>query len=66
MALAGVVEEIQARQGYHLERHEPFQEDMKRIISQLMVVDNNGPDSIGGGGQPLAPLAPPLRSRSLA
>jgi len=26
----------------------------------LHVVDNNGPSSIGGGGTPRAPVAPPI------
>jgi hypothetical protein len=30
--------------------------DVARIFSALNVVDNNGPDSIGGGGTPLQPL----------
>ena len=38
----------------------PFNQDMLLIISKLAVVDNNGPSSIGGGGTPLQPLAPPL------
>jgi hypothetical protein len=38
----------------------PFAQDMLTIIPLLQVVDNNGPSSIGGGGTPLQPLAPPL------
>jgi hypothetical protein len=34
--------------------------DFKRLIVELGVVDNNGPNSIGGGGTPRQPLAPPL------
>jgi hypothetical protein len=34
--------------------------DMQRIVAALAVVDNNGPDRIGGGGKPLQPLAPEL------
>jgi len=34
--------------------------DLQTIISHLSVIDNNGPNSIGGGGTPLQPLAPPL------
>jgi hypothetical protein len=33
---------------------------VQTIISKLAVVTNNGPTSIGGGGAPLQPLAPPL------
>jgi hypothetical protein len=33
---------------------------MQRLIQALYLVDNNGPNSIGGGGTPLQPPAPPL------
>ncbi|MGD9755527.1 MAG: hypothetical protein AB7W59_31435 [Acidimicrobiia bacterium] len=33
-------------------------QDMGEIIAALEVIDNNGPDAIGGGGAPLAPCAP--------
>ncbi|HSK59771.1 MAG TPA: hypothetical protein VK935_12045 [Actinomycetospora sp.] len=38
----------------------PWAEDVKRIRPLLHVVDNNGPDSVGGGGTPRQPLLPPL------
>ena len=38
----------------------PWLRDMKRLFSQLQVVDNNGPSSVGGGGTPREPLAPPF------
>lgn len=38
----------------------PWSRDMQRLIQALHLVDNNGPNSIGGGGTPLQPLAPPL------
>ncbi len=34
--------------------------DMKRILPELAIVDNNGPSSVGGGGTPRQPLAPDL------
>ncbi len=34
--------------------------DIKRLVQALSVVDNNGPDTIGGGGAPLQPIAPQL------
>jgi hypothetical protein len=34
--------------------------DINRIVGQLSVVTNNGPNSVGGGGTPLQPLAPAL------
>jgi hypothetical protein len=50
--------------GYDLEqrvRHDtPWVHDMQRIVTALQVVDNNGPNNIGGGGKPLQPLAPQL------
>jgi hypothetical protein len=39
----------------------PWVRDMQRLVAALAVVANNGPDSIGGGGEPLQPLAPELR-----
>lgn len=35
--------------------------DMDRIFLNLYVVDNNTPSSVGGGGEPLMPLAPKLK-----
>ena len=39
----------------------PWNRDMNRLFRQLREVTNNGPDSVGGGGQPRQPLAPPFR-----
>lgn len=38
----------------------PWSRDVQRLMQALHVVDNNGPNSIGGGGAPLQPLAPPI------
>src|SRR5712671_857017 len=38
----------------------PWASDMQRLMTALYVVDNNSPTSIGGGGTPRQPLAPPL------
>lgn len=35
--------------------------DVEKIFRNLYVVDNNGPRSIGGGGKPRKPLAPPFK-----
>jgi hypothetical protein len=35
--------------------------DVEKIFRNLHVVDNNGPKSIGGGGKPRRPLAPPFK-----
>ncbi len=36
----------------------PWFRDMIKIMKELHIVSNNGPESIGGGGEPLQPLAP--------
>jgi hypothetical protein len=38
----------------------PWSRDIQRIRPVLQVVDNNSPTSIGGGGTPRQPLAPPI------
>jgi hypothetical protein len=38
----------------------PWSHDINVILTNLAVVANNGPSSIGGGGTPLQPLAPPI------
>jgi hypothetical protein len=38
----------------------PWSRDMQRLMTALHVVTNNTPSSIGGGGTPRQPLAPPL------
>jgi hypothetical protein len=38
----------------------PWSHDINVILANLDVVANNGPTSIGGGGTPLQPLAPPI------
>ncbi len=44
----------------------PWYRDMVRIMPHLHIVDNNGPGSVGGGGESLQPLAPELSpARSL-
>jgi hypothetical protein len=37
-----------------------FAQDMQKLVSALSVVNNNAVSSVGGGGTPLQPLAPPL------
>jgi hypothetical protein len=39
----------------------PWSRDFMRLIEALWVVDNNSPNSIGGGGAPRQPLAPPFQ-----
>lgn len=38
----------------------PWVRDMQKIFSVLHVVDNNAPNTIGGGGEPRVPLAAPI------
>jgi hypothetical protein len=38
----------------------PWAKDMRKLFTSLQVVVNNGPESIGGGGTPRAPLAKPI------
>jgi hypothetical protein len=46
-------------------KNTPWTRDIRRIFSNLHVVDNNGPENIGGGGTPLMPLAPPFDITSI-
>lgn len=54
--------QFSADYAYHLEdgAGTAFFADMNKVFSSLKVVDNNTPASIGGGGTPRVPLAPPL------
>ncbi|KAA0021928.1 hypothetical protein [Antrihabitans cavernicola] len=38
----------------------PWTNDVAKLMTSLSAVKNNGPTSIGGGGTPLQPLAPPI------
>jgi hypothetical protein len=38
----------------------PWIRDLDRIFGNLYVITNNGPTTIGGGGTPRQPLAPPF------
>lgn len=38
----------------------PWARDMRRLFTKLHIVDNNTPQTIGGGGNPRVPLAAPL------
>jgi hypothetical protein len=45
-------------------RQSPFFKDMDKIITQLNVITNNTPTTIGGGGVPRAALAPDFANNS--
>jgi hypothetical protein len=55
----GVNEALGDRYGSTLEGG-AIAQDMAKIFAQLSIVTNNGPTSIGGGGTPRQPLAPPI------
>jgi hypothetical protein len=38
----------------------PWRRDMQKLVQALYVVNNNTPTTIGGGGTPRQPLAPPI------
>ncbi len=57
----GVVEEFSNTFGYDFQGSSgDFYEDFMKLFQALNIVDNNGPTSVGGGGTPRAPLAPPI------
>jgi hypothetical protein len=55
----GVQQAMEARYGYDIDSN-PMASDLLKLFTRLHVVDNNGPTSIGGGGIPRVPLAPPI------
>jgi len=58
---AGVSQEFAGAYGYPIEAAGgPWFDDVMRIFAALAVVDNNARDSVGGGGTPRQPLAPPI------
>ena len=46
--------------GWKQKAGHPWEQDMRLIFDSLQVVDNNAPNTIGGGGKPRAPLAPAI------
>jgi hypothetical protein len=64
----GVPAEFQKSYGYRFEyfkasQKKPFHADIAKLFEALHIVTNNGPMSIGGGGTPRVPLAPPLQNK---
>jgi hypothetical protein len=61
---ASMINQFQSAWGYPFETAgvggSPWANDIMTILNNLSVVDNNSAASIGGGGTPLVPLAPPL------
>ncbi len=57
----GVRDEFRKKYGYDFEtRSGKFYEDFMKLFEALYIVDNNSPNSIGGGGTPRAKLAPAI------
>lgn len=64
-----VPQQFEKEWGYSMvtqdETGNPWFRDMVKIFLELHIVTNNGPESIGGGGEPLQPLAPPIKPLSM-
>jgi hypothetical protein len=57
----GVTDEFRDKYGYDFEtKNGKFYDDFMKLFQALYIVDNNSPNSIGGGGTPRAELAPPI------
>jgi uncharacterized protein YjdB len=59
----GVVDEVLNGQGTNMRNTDPqsqYFKDMMKIITNLHAITNNSSSSIGGGGTPRKPLAPPF------
>jgi hypothetical protein len=57
----GVLEEFRTTYGYNFEStNGAFYDDFMKLFQALHIVDNNGPNNIGGGGKPRVSLAPPI------
>ena len=41
-------------------KSEIWRDEVNRLMQALYIVDNNGPNSMGGEGTPRQPLAPPF------
>ena len=62
----GVIEEVRTRYGLELGSESgALHDDINRLVRALQIVDNNTPTTIGGGGTPRRPLAPPLADPAL-
>ena len=60
-AEVGVQEEVQSKYGTFIGfNNGSFRDEVMAMITNLVIVDNNEPASVGGGGSPRRPLAPPF------
>ncbi len=57
----GVTDEFRHKYGYKFRtKSGKWYDDFMKLFEALYIVDNNSPNSIGGGGTPRAALAPPI------
>lgn len=67
---SGVAEEVQASLGINIKNwgntSDSYYQDVMKLLTNLYAVTNNGPNSIGGGGRPRQPLAPPFKGQPTA
>ena len=57
----GVLEDFRATYGYDFSGSSgAFYNDLMKLFQALQIVNNNGPNNVGGGGTPRASLAPPI------
>ena len=57
----GVTKEFRKEYGFGFQKSgSPFYQDIMKLFSSLHIIVNNDPNHIGGGGEPLMPLAPPI------
>lgn len=67
---SGVAEEVQASLGINIKNWgnstDGYYQDVMKLLTNLYAVTNNGPNSIGGGGKPRQPLAPPFKGQPKA
>jgi hypothetical protein len=65
---SGVKSEFRTAYGYDFDASasSPWLSDIKAIFGSLMIVGNNGPASVGGGGVPRAILAPAVNGAASA
>ncbi|MDJ1180306.1 hypothetical protein PJF56_15690 [Roseofilum sp. BLCC_M91] len=58
---SGAETEFELTYGYSFGKNSgPFYEDINQLFRALSIVDNNTPETLGGGGTPRQPLAPPI------
>jgi hypothetical protein len=55
----GAQQAMRSRWGYAMDSG-AMAADSLTLMSLLQVVDNNGPDNVGGGGPKVQPLLPPI------